>query len=250
MKTFMHLSPSLQHALLSFAACFILLIPVSVISQQKQTVSMTHDSHPVPPVARKEKHVTRIHGKELVDEYFWMRLSDEQKSADAPEAQTTAVVSYLQAENAYREAMTAHTAQFQEVLFEEMKGRIKQTDMSVPYLENGYYYITRYEEGKEYPIHSRKKGSLEATEEIMLDVNNLAATHAYYAVGGRAVSPDNTLLAYSEDTVSRRQYTIRFLHLASGKLLQDFIPNTTGGIVWGNDNKTVFYTLKDAALRS
>ena len=120
----MHLSPSLQHALLSFAACFILLIPVSVISQQKQTVSMTHDSHPVPPVARKEKHVTRIHGKELVDEYFWMRLSDEQKSADAPEAQTTAVVSYLQAENAYREAMTAHTAQFQEVLFEEMKGRI------------------------------------------------------------------------------------------------------------------------------
>ena len=211
---------------------------------------MTHDSHPVPPVARKEKHVTRIHGKELVDEYFWMRLSDEQKSADAPEAQTTAVVSYLQAENAYREAMTAHTAQFQEVLFEEMKGRIKQTDMSVPYLENGYYYITRYEEGKEYPIHSRKKGSLEATEEIMLDVNNLAATHAYYAVGGRAVSPDNTLLAYSEDTVSRRQYTIRFLHLASGKLLQDFIPNTTGGIVWGNDNKTVFYTLKDAALRS
>lgn len=203
-----------------------------------------------PPKAEKEAHELTIHGDTRIDNYYWMRLSDEQKNAATPDAQTAKVLAYLNAENDYREKMMSHTKDFQERLFEEIKGRIKQTDMSVPYLENGYYYITRYEEGKEYPIHSRKKGNLDATEEIMLNVNDLAQGHAYYAIGSRAVSTDNTILAYSEDVVSRRQYTLRFKNLVTGEVLPDAIPNTAGDVTWANDNKTVFYTKQDDALRS
>ncbi len=203
-----------------------------------------------PPVANKIRHKSIVHGQEVIDDYYWMRLSDEQKEAATPDEQTKNVLAYLNAENNYREKMMQHKEHFQEKLFEEIKGRIKQTDMSVPYKDNGYYYITRFEEGKEYPIKSRKKEHLEAPEEILLDVNGLAANHEYYQLGGMSVSPDNNLLAYSEDTVSRRQYTIRFKNLITGELLSDVIPNTTGSVVWGNDNKTIFYTLKDASLRS
>lgn len=203
-----------------------------------------------PPIAEKQLKQMVIHGDTTMDNYFWMRLSDEQKNAKKPDAQTQKVLDYLNAENDYREKMMSHTDSFQNRLFEEIKGRIKQTDMSVPYKENGYFYITRYEEGKEYPIHSRKKENLEAPEEIMLNVNELAEGYEYFAIGGRSVSPDNKILAYGEDTVSRRQYTVRFKDLMTGKILDDIIPNTTGGVVWGNDNKTVFYTKKDAALRS
>lgn len=204
----------------------------------------------MPPVAEKEPKQMVTHGDTTVDNYFWMRLSDEQKNAKKPDAQTQRVLDYLNAENDYREKMMLHTDSFQNRLFEEIKGRIKQTDMSVPYKENGYFYITRYEEGKEYPIHSRKKDNLEAAEEIMLHVNELADGYEYFAIGGRSVSPDNKILAYGEDTVSRRQYTVRFKDLGTGKNMDDIIPNTTGGIVWANDNKTVFYTKNDAALRS
>ena len=204
----------------------------------------------LPPAAEKTAHKAVVHGDTLLDNYFWMRLSDDQKNAAKPDAQTQKVLDYLNAENAYREKMMAHTDSFQNRLFEEIKGRIKQTDMSVPYKENGYFYLTRYEEGKEYPIHSRKKENLEASEEIMLNVNDLAKGHEYYAIGGRSVSPDNNIIAYGEDIVSRRQYTVRFKELSTGKMLPDVIPNTTGGVVWANDNKTVFYTKKDAALRS
>jgi oligopeptidase B len=204
----------------------------------------------IPPVAEKEPKQMVTHGDTTVDNYFWMRLSDEQKNAKKPDAQTQRVLDYLNAENDYREKMMSHTDSFQNRLFEEIKGRIKQTDMSVPYKENGYFYITRYEEGKEYPIHSRKKDNLEAAEEIMLNVNELADGFEYFAIGSRSVSPDNKVLAYGEDTVSRRQYTVRFKDLLTGKNLDDIIPNTTGGVVWANDNKTVFYTKKDAALRS
>jgi oligopeptidase B len=204
----------------------------------------------IPPVAEKTPKTIVTHGDTMVDNYFWMRLSDEQKNAQKPDEQTKKVLDYLNAENAYREKMMSHTDSFQNRLFEEIKGRIKQTDMSVPYKDNGYFYITRFEEGKEYPIHSRKKGSLDAQEEILLNVNNLAEGHEYYAVGGRTVSPDNKILAYSEDIVSRRQYTIRFKDLITGKNLDDVIPVTSGGITWGNDNKTIFYTKIDATLRS
>ncbi len=202
------------------------------------------------PTAEKVQHTYDIHGITIADDYHWMRLSDAQKEAEKPDSQTQKVLDYLNAENAYREKMMAHSKVFQDSLFEEIKARIKQTDMSVPYKENGYFYITRYEEGKEYPIHSRKKDNLDATEEILLNVNELAEGKAYYAVGGRTVSPDNKILAYSEDVVSRRQYTIKFKNLDNGTLYADQIPNTTGGIVWANDNKTIFYTLKDEALRS
>jgi oligopeptidase B len=202
------------------------------------------------PMAEKQLHSYEVHELTIEDQYHWMRLSDAQKDAEKPDEQTQKVLDYLNAENAYREEMMAHTKDFQEQLFEEIKGRIKQTDMSVPYKDNGYFYITRYEEGKEYPIYSRKKDNLDAPEEIMLNVNEMAEGFAYFAVGGRSVSPDNKILAYGEDAVSRRQYTIKFKDLSTGEVLTDQIPNTTGGIVWGNDNKSVFYTLKDEALRS
>ncbi len=215
----------------------------------KESILMTKTDI-TPPKAEKILHKHTMFGDTREDNYFWMRLSDEQKNAKKPDAQTQRVLDYLNAENDYREKMMAHTDSFQNRLFEEIKGRIKQTDMSVPYKDNGYFYITRYEEGKEYPIHSRKKDNLEAPEEIMLNVNELAKPYEYFAVGGRSVSPDNKILAYAEDTVSRRQYTIRFKDLVSGQNLVDVIPLTTGGITWGNDNKTVFYSKQDAALRS
>ena len=210
---------------------------------------LTKTDIPVP-VAEVIPHELEMHGDVRIDNYHWMRLTDEQKLAEKPDAHTQKVLDYLNAENAYREEMMSHSKAFQEKLFEEIKGRIKQEDMSVPYKENGYFYITRYEEGKEYPIYSRKKGDLNASEEIMLNVNELAEGYAYYQVAGRAVSPDNKILAYGEDTLSRRQYTLRFKNLETGKLLEDMIPKTTGGIVWGNDNKTIFYTKQDESLRS
>jgi len=202
------------------------------------------------PVAATIPHTYSVHGQQVNDPYFWMRLSDDQKNAKSPDAQTQNVLDYLNAENAYREKMMSHTEAFQTKLYEEIIGRIKQTDMSVPYKENGYYYITRYEEGKEYPIHSRKKEALTAPEEIMLNVNEMAVNYAYYSISGRTVSEDNKILAFGEDTVSRRQYTLRFKDLTTGSFLPDVIPNTTGDVVWANDNKTIYYTKKDAALRS
>lgn len=204
---------------------------------------------PTPKAEMVKKEMT-IHGDTRTDNYFWMRLSDEQKNAETPDASTQKVIDYLNSENDYLKTVMSHTDEFQEQLFEEIKGRIKQTDMSVPYKKDGYYYITRYEEGKEYPIHSRKKGSLDAAEDIMLNVNELAKDYNYYAVGGRSVSPDNTMLAYGQDTLSRRIYTVKFKNLETGELLADEIPNTTGGVTWANDNKTVFYTVKDDALRA
>ncbi len=202
------------------------------------------------PKAKKIAKELSIHGDTRIDNYYWMKLSDAQKLSETPDDQTQDVLDYLNAENDYTDKMLQHTASLQDKLYNEIVGRIKQTDMSVPVKMNGYYYITRYEEGSEYPIHSRKKESLEADEEIMLNVNNLAEDFEYYQVGGRSVSMDNKLLAYGEDTMSRRIYTIRFKNLESEEMLSDKIENTTGRAVWANDNKTLFYTRKDKALRS
>ena len=221
----------------------------SEMQKFKESVLLTKTGIDSPVAEKLPKELT-IHGDTRIDDYYWMMLSDAQKEAKVPDDQTKKVLEYLNAENAYREQIMSHTDSFQNRLFEEIKGRIKQTDMSVPYKENGYFYITRYEEGKEYAIHTRRKDNMESPEEILLNVNELAEGHAYYALGGMSVSTDNSILAYSEDTVSRRQYTIRFKDLKTGKLLPDVISNTTGGVVWGNDNKTVFYSKNDAALRS
>lgn len=193
----------------------------------------TKKATPYPQAPKHPKELI-THGDIRIDNYYW--LNDREN----PE-----VIRYLEEENAYTKQKLAHTEALQDKLYKEITGRIKQEDQSVPYLDNGYYYNTRYEEGHEYPIYSRKKGSLEAEEEIMLNVNELAEAHSYYHVGGRDVSPDNRLLVFGEDTVSRRIYTLRFKDLQTGEMLEDQIPQTTGTAAWANDNQTVFYTLKD-----
>ncbi len=202
------------------------------------------------PVAEKNPTILTKHGDVRIDNYYWMKLSDEQKMAKTPDEHTAKVVAYLEAENKYREQMTSHLQGFQETLFEEIKARIKQDDASVPYKSNGYYYITRYETDQEYPIYARKKDSLDNPEEIMLNVNVLAKPYSYYNISARKVSTDNKILAYGEDTVSRRQYTLRFKNLETGEMLSDNITNTTGTAIWANDNQTIFYTRKDESLRS
>ncbi len=197
------------------------------------------------PVADKVVKELTAHGDTRIDNYFWMRLTDEQKVAEHPDEQTQDVLDYLNAENEYLDKMLRHTKEFQDNLFEEIKGRIKQQDESVPYFKNDYWYYTRFEEGQEYPIYCRKLKSLEAAEQILLDVNELAQGHEFYNVGGLSISPDNKILAYSEDTVSRRIYTIRFKNLETGEILKDEIANVQGAAAWANDNKTVFYTSKN-----
>jgi len=213
--------------------------------------SLNASDYPAAPVAAIEPHETAIHDTVLVDNYFWMRLSDEQKEAETPDAQTQRVLDYLNAENAYTDTVMAATRSFQDTLFNEIVGRIKQDDSSVPVKDNGYWYYTRYEQGKEYPIYCRRAGTLEAPEEIMLDVNVMAEGYSYYAVGGTSVSPDNRLLVFGVDTVSRREYTLYVKDLATGAIAAESIPVTEGGATWANDSKTFFYTKKDpVTLRS
>nr|WP_233558562.1 S9 family peptidase [Aquimarina sp. BL5] len=192
------------------------------------------------PIAdRKATHLEK-HNDIRVDNYFW--LNDK----DNPE-----VIDYLKRENDYNDRMTAHTKDFQKDLFEEMKSRIKEDDASVPYKLNGYWYITRYETGRDYPIYSRKKENLDAPEEILFDCNKEAEGHAYFKMVGLNVSPDNTLIAFGVDTVSRRKYTIRIKNLVTGEIYPEEIENATGGSTWATDSKTLFYTKKDAeTLRS
>lgn len=197
------------------------------------------------PVAEKQEKKLVAHGDTRIDNYFWMRLSDEQKTAETPDAQTQKVVDFLNAENDYTKANLKHTEGFQEKLYEEIVGRIKKDDESVPYQSNGYWYYQKYEKGKEYPIHCRKKGSLDAKEEILLDVNEMAKGHEYYQASALNVSPDNKILAFGVDNVSRRIYTIMFKNLETGEMLPNEISGTTGSGAWGNDNQTYFYTSKN-----
>jgi oligopeptidase B len=196
----------------------------------------------MPPVAEKIPH--ELFDKRN-DNYFWMRLSDEQKNAGTPDEQTAKVLDYLNSGNDYAKAVLKHTDTLQKKIFNEIVGRIKQNDESVPYLSNGYWYFNKYSEGKEYPAYYRRKGTMDAPEELLVDVNKLAEGKNYCSVTGLSVSRDNRILAYGTDFVSRRRYTINFLDLTSGKLLPDIIENTTGHAIWAADNKTIFYTLKN-----
>lgn len=206
---------------------------------------------PEAPVARKEAKELTIHDHTRIDNYYWMRLSDEQKTADSADAQTQEVLDYLIAENDYSDSVLAHTKDLQEELYNEIIGRIKQTDQSVPTKVDGYWYYTRYEEGEDYPFYCRKKESLEADEEIMLNGPEMGNPHSYFSIAGRSVSTNNNILAYGVDTVSRRRYNIFFKDLTTGEMLPDVIKNTTGGATWANDNNTVFYTRRDQeTLRS
>jgi Protease II len=193
------------------------------------------------PVAVTRPYIRSLHGDTVVDPYYW--LNDYFKKGP----DSSAVIDYLEAENAYTDAMMKGTETLQAQLFDEMKARIKEQDESVPYFKNGYYYYTRTEEGRQYFKFCRKKGALDAPEEVLLDVDAMAEGYPYYAVGGFNVSPDNKLLAYGVDTVSRRQYTIHVKNLETGEVLSDAIPGTSGGSVWANDNRTLFYTKNNAA---
>lgn len=194
----------------------------------------------VPPKAAVKPVKLEKHGDVREDNYFWLR-----------ERENPEVIAYLNAENAYTDTMMMHTKGFQKDLFEEIKGRIKQTDLSVPYKRDDYYYYTRVVEGKEYPIYCRKKGSLDAPEEIMIDVNAMAEGHKYSSVGGIDISSGQDIVSFAQDTMGRRFYTLRFKNLSTGEILPEEIANVTGNVAWANDNKTIFYSKQDAVtLRS
>ncbi len=207
---------------------------------EKETSDSTKQMDITPPKADKIAKNLEMHGDVRDDSYYWL---NDRENAE--------VIDYLERENDYYDKMTAHTDGFKDDLFEEMKSRIKEDDASVPYFYNGYYYITRYETGQDYPIYSRKKGSLDAEEEILFNVNDMAKGHSYFNMNGLNVSPDNKWVAYGVDTVSRRKYTIHIKNLETNEILKETIPLTTGGSTWANDSKTLFYTKKDEqTLRS
>ncbi|MCF6279624.1 MAG: S9 family peptidase [Flavobacteriaceae bacterium] len=200
---------------------------------------MNHIDTDLPRATKKPKEL-KIHNDTRIDDYYWL---NERKNPE--------VIDYLNAENAYFEQMTAHTKKFQEDLFEEMKGRIKEDDESVPYKRNGYFYITRFKKGDQYPIYARKKETLKADEEILFNVNELAKRYNYYQLKGLSISPNNKLAAFGVDTLSRRQYTLQFKNLETNEIYPDKIENTAGTATWANDNKTVFYAKQDKkTLRS
>ena len=200
--------------------------------QNTGNVTMTNKIK-VPKINQVYKELIS-HNDIRIDEFYWL------KDRENPD-----VIKYLDDENNYYESKTAHTKDFQNSLFEEMKSRIKEDDSSVPYKYNGYWYITKYENGKDYPVYTRKKESLEAQEELLFDCNEMAKGHSYFRLVGINISLDNNLAAFAIDTVGRRQYTLQVKDLKSDKILNDKVTNCTGASTWANDNKTLFYTLKN-----
>jgi oligopeptidase B len=192
----------------------------------------------IPPKAKIEEHVTAIHGIELKDDYFWLRGKEK------PE-----VIAYLEAENAYKDTMTAHTNDFQKELYDEIVARINETDLSVPIKNGDYYYYSKTEQGKNYSIYCRKKGNLEAEEEVLLDGNLEAVDKKYFSLGAFKISPNHKMLAYSVDSDGSEYYDIFFKNLETGEVSEDVILKTGGSVVWANDNATVFYTMLDKAHR-
>lgn len=218
----------------------ILLVAISACNNpQKKEMDPIKWPNAKAPVAEVIPHDRIIHGDTVVDNYYWM-IDYFKKGPDS-----TKVVDYLKAENSYLDTMMKSTDTFQADLFKEMKGRIKEKDESVPVFKNGYFYYTRTEDGKQYFKYCRKKGSLTASEEVLLDVDEMAKGHAYYSASGFSISPDNKLLAFGVDKVSRRQYTINIKNLETGEIYKDAISNTQGAVAWANDNKTFFYTSKN-----
>ena len=214
----------------------VLLLACGGAPPPTATPPKTEESRPVPPIAKQVPKALTHHGHTRQDPYYWLR-DDERKNPE--------MLAYLEAENAYTATVLEPTKALQAELFEELKGRIKKDDSSVPVRRRGYWYYTRYTGDGEYPLHCRRKGEMTADEQVMLDVNALAKGHDYFAVGARAVSENEQLLAYAEDTVSRRLYTIRVKNLATGELLPDAIPNTSGAIAWAADDATLFYVRRD-----
>ena len=186
------------------------------------------------PRAEKIDKIMTIHDHQRIDEFYWLNERNNPK-----------VIEYLNAENTYRDQYMEDYKDLEEGIFNEIKSRIKEDDSSVPYLDNGYYYYTRYEKGKQYPIYCRKKENLSSKEEILINVNEMSKGYEYFRIGGIDISPNNKIMAYSIDTISRRLYTVHFKNLETGKKNSYTIANTTGGVSWANDNKTLFYNLKN-----
>ncbi len=229
MKTFRNVSSLAVVPALLLAAC------ASDAPVKPESESMPK-SPPVPPVAAVRPHVVESPNGNRTDDYYWLR-DDTRGSRD--------VLGYLEAENAYKAAMTAHTQALEDRVYEEIVGRIKQDDSTVPYRLRGHWYYTRFETGKEYPVYARKSGSLDAPEQVMLDGNAMAEGHGFFSIGSSAIAPDNNLLAFAEDTVGRRQYVLQFKNLASGQLLPDRIENVDPSIAWTADSRSVLYLEKD-----
>ena len=223
-------SRSLPFRRISFAALFVALAAACVPTGEA-TVDFASLEPPVAAVIPTE---LETHGHVRVDDYYWLN--------DREDAQ---VVSYLEAENAYTDAMMAHTGDLQARLFDEIKGRIKQTDLSVPVRRGEYFYYSRTVDGQDYPIHARKRGSLDAPEEVLVNANERAEGHEFYAAVGLEVSSGDGILAFAEDTQGRRIYTIRFKDLGTGEMLADEIPGTSGNLTWAEDDRTLFYTKRD-----
>ncbi len=227
-----------KHFIITAIAAVIISSCNNNQSNMNQTVYKWPDSI-TAPVCEKKPVTLTAHGDSRVDNYFW--LNDYFKKGP----DSTKVVEYLTAENKYYDTMMAGTKTLQEKLYNEMKARIKEKDESVPVFKNGYYYYSRVEEGKDYYVYCRKKGTLDAKEEVLLDVNKMAEGHNYFSATGFDVSMDNKLMAYGIDTLSRRQYNIYVKNLETGEIYKDVIANTEGGPVWANDNQTFFYTAKN-----
>ena len=215
----------------------LLLLCVLSISNNVNAQSNGGATTPQPPMAEKKTKTTNIHGVTLVDDYFWMR-----------EKSNPSVLAHLKAEDAYAESLMKHTAPLQEKLYNEMLSHIKQTDTNVPYRDGGYFYYSRTEEGKQYPIFCRKKGSLEAPEEIYLDMNELAKGQKFMSLGALSPSNDGNLLAYSTDNSGYRQFTLQVKDLRTGQVFPEKIERVTG-VVWASDNKTLFYVTEDATTK-
>ncbi len=236
----------LVHAAMVLAACGgskpvppSVQAPASTEVKQPESVPAvvaTRDEGPKPPVAEKHPHDVSSPNGSRNDPYYWLR-DDTRKDKD--------VLAYLTAENGYAAAILGPFKQLEDTLFTEMRSRIKEDDASVPTFDNGYWYYTRFETGKQYPVYARRKGKMEAAEEILLDGNALAAGHSFYRVGTYDVSRDGKLLAWVEDTVGRNQYALRIKNLATGELLTDTATNVNPSLAWANDNKTLFYVGKD-----
>jgi oligopeptidase B len=215
-------------------ACFAALTFGGVLASSAADDSA---SLPAPPVAKKEPKVTDINGVKLVDNYAWLR---EKKNPE--------VKAYLDAENVYTDAVMKSTEPLQEKLYKEMLSRVKETDVEVPYKEGGYFYYVRTEAGKQYGIRCRKKGGMDAPEEILLDVNELAKGQAFMSLGAFRVSEDGNFLAYTTDNTGYRQYTLAVKDLRTGNLLGDHAERVDS-VAWANDNKTIFYTVEDAVSK-
>ena len=189
----------------------------------------------LPPSAKKiPKELKRFDSKR-VDNYFWLKNRDDSE-----------VIEYLEKENDYFKKMTSDTEDFQEIIYKEIKNKIKEDDQSVPYFLNGYWYLTKYQKNKNYPVYLRRKSDLNSTDQILFDCNLLAEGYEYFNLSNIKISPNNKFAAYSIDTLSRRLYTIRIKNLQTGEVLNDQIINTSGGFAWANDNKTLFYTNRDS----